>query len=94
MTSLDNVTVIVAHGAWADGAVVFMSGNAALHANPTFAAAATMKAAAVALVREFAEQGIKDGVQVNSIVPGALMTRAAASEMDDECLAPHGWRRD
>jgi len=31
-------------------------------------------AAIIALAKAFAEQGIKDGVQVNSIVPGAVMT--------------------
>lgn len=56
------------------GSVVFMSGNAALHPNPAFAAVATINAAIIALARAFAEQGIKDGVQVNSIVPGAVMT--------------------
>lgn len=56
------------------GSVVFMSGNAALHPNPTFAAVATINAAIIALARAFAEQGIKDGVQVNSVVPGAVMT--------------------
>ena len=56
------------------GSVVFMSGNAALHPNPTFAAVATINAAIIALARAFAEQGIKDRVQVNSIVPGAVMT--------------------
>ncbi len=56
------------------GAVVFMSGNAALHPHPTFAAVATINAAIAALARAFAEQGIKDGVQVNSVMPGAVMT--------------------
>jgi 3-oxoacyl-[acyl-carrier protein] reductase len=72
MTSLDNVTVTVVDRAWADGAVAFMSGNEALHPIPTLAAEATINAAAVALVRAFAEQGIKDGLQVNSSVPGAM----------------------
>ena len=31
-------------------------------------------AAIIALAKAFAEQGIKDGVQVNSIIPGAVMT--------------------
>jgi NAD(P)-dependent dehydrogenase (short-subunit alcohol dehydrogenase family) len=31
-------------------------------------------AAIMALAKAFAEQGIRDGVQVNSIVPGAVMT--------------------
>jgi 3-oxoacyl-[acyl-carrier protein] reductase len=56
------------------GSVVFMSGNAALHPSPAFAAVATINAAIIALARAFAEQGIQDGVQVNSIVPGAVMT--------------------
>ncbi len=56
------------------GSVVFMSGNAALHPSPAFAGVATINAAIIALARAFAEQGVKDGVQVNSIVPGAVMT--------------------
>ena len=39
-----------------------------------FAAVATVNAAIIALAKAFAEQGIKDGVQVNSVVPGAVMT--------------------
>ena len=31
-------------------------------------------AAIIALAKAFAEQGIKDGIQVNSVVPGAVMT--------------------
>lgn len=58
----------------AQGSVVFMSGNAALHPSPAFVAVATINAAIIALARAFAEQGIEDGVQVNSIVPGAVMT--------------------
>jgi hypothetical protein len=30
--------------------------------------------AEIALAKAFAEQGIKDGVQVNSVSPGAVMT--------------------
>jgi len=56
------------------GSVVFMSGSAALDPKPGFAAVATTNAAIIALAKAFAEQGIKDGVQVNSIVPGAVMT--------------------
>jgi 3-oxoacyl-[acyl-carrier protein] reductase len=33
-----------------------------------------VNAAIIALAKAFAEQGIKDGVQVNSVVPGAVMT--------------------
>ena len=56
------------------GSVVFMSGSAALDPKPAFAAVAATNAALTALAKAFAEQGIKDGVQVNSIVPGAVMT--------------------
>lgn len=56
------------------GSVVFMSGSAALDPKPAFAAVAATNAAIIALAKAFAEQGIQDGVQVNSIVPGAVMT--------------------
>jgi 3-oxoacyl-[acyl-carrier protein] reductase len=56
------------------GSVVFMSGNAAFNPRPANAAVATINAAINALARAFAEQGIKDGVQVNSVSPGAVMT--------------------
>jgi 3-oxoacyl-[acyl-carrier protein] reductase len=58
----------------AQGSVVFMSGSASLDPKPAFAAVAATNAAITALAKAFAEQGIKDGVQVNSIVPGAVMT--------------------
>jgi len=56
------------------GSVVFMSGSVALDPKPDFAAVAATNAAIIALAKAFAEQGIKDGVQVNGIVPGAVMT--------------------
>ena len=56
------------------GSVVFISGSAALDPKPDFAAVAAVNAAIIALAKAFAEQGIKDGVQVNSVVPGAVMT--------------------
>jgi 3-oxoacyl-[acyl-carrier protein] reductase len=56
------------------GSVVLMSGSAALDPKPAFAAVAAINAAIIALAKAFAEQGIKDGVQVNSIIPGAVMT--------------------
>ena len=56
------------------GSVVFISGSAALDPKPGFAAVAAANAAIIALAKAFAEQGIKDGVQVNSVVPGAVMT--------------------
>jgi 3-oxoacyl-[acyl-carrier protein] reductase len=56
------------------GSVVFMSGTAALAPVPANAAVAAINAAITALAKAFAEQGIADGVQVNSISPGAVMT--------------------
>ncbi|MGA3066247.1 MAG: SDR family oxidoreductase [Tepidisphaeraceae bacterium] len=66
----------------AGGSVVFMSGSAALDPKPAFAAVASTNAAILALAKAFAEQGIKDGVQVNSIVPGAVMTGRRRSFME------------
>src|ERR1700689_946484 len=57
-----------------NGSVVLISGSAAFDPKPGFAAVATVNAAIIALAKAFAEQGIKDGVEVNSVVPGAVMT--------------------
>jgi len=57
-----------------NGSVVLISGSAALDPKPGFAAVAAVNAAIIALAKAFAEQGIKDGVQVNSVVPGPVMT--------------------
>src|SRR5215470_16174669 len=51
-----------------------MSGSAAFDPKPGFATVASINAAIMALAKAFAEQGIKDGVQVNSVSPGAVMT--------------------
>ena len=57
------------------GSVVLMSGSGAFDPKPGSAAVATINAAINALAKAFAEQGIKDGVQVNSVSPGAVMTK-------------------
>jgi 3-oxoacyl-[acyl-carrier protein] reductase len=64
------------------GAVILISGSAALDPKPGFAAVATINAAIIALAKAFAEQGIKDGVQVNSVVPGPVMTGRRRSFLD------------
>ena len=46
--------------------------SAAIDPKPGFAAVAAVNAAIIALAKAFAEQGIKDGAQVNSVVPGAV----------------------
>jgi 3-oxoacyl-[acyl-carrier protein] reductase len=62
-----------------NGSVVFMSGSAAFAPKPGYAAVAAINAATNALAKAFAEQGIKDGVQVNSVSPGAVMTGSRQS---------------
>jgi 3-oxoacyl-[acyl-carrier protein] reductase len=57
-----------------NGSVVFMSGAAAFVPKPGNAAVAAINAAINALAKAFAERGIKDRVQVNSVSPGAVMT--------------------
>ena len=64
------------------GSVVLISGSAALDPKPGFAAVATVNAAIIALAKAFAEQGIKDGVQVNSVVPGPVMTNRRKSFLE------------
>jgi 3-oxoacyl-[acyl-carrier protein] reductase len=54
--------------------LVFSCPTSALNPKPVFAAVTTTNAAITALAKAFAKQGIKDQVQVNSIVPGAVMT--------------------
>ncbi|WP_259069128.1 SDR family oxidoreductase [Mucilaginibacter sp. X4EP1] len=56
------------------GSVILTSGNSAEDPKPGFAAVATINAAIVALAKAFAEQGILDGVQVNSVLPGPVMS--------------------
>jgi len=56
------------------GSVVLMSGNSAEAPKAAFAAVAAINAAIVALAKAFAERGIADGVQVNSVLPGAVLT--------------------
>ncbi|HEY9773105.1 MAG TPA: SDR family oxidoreductase [Planktothrix sp.] len=64
------------------GSVVFMSGNSAMAPKSAYGAVATINAAIVALARAFAERGIKDGVQVNSILPGPVLTNRRKTYME------------
>jgi 3-oxoacyl-[acyl-carrier protein] reductase len=61
------------------GSVIFTSGNSALDPKPGFAAVATINAAIVALSKAFAEKGIVDGIQVNSVLPGPVMSNRRKS---------------
>jgi len=56
------------------GAVVLTSGNSAQFPKSPYAAVGTINAAIVALAKAFAERGLRDGVQVNSVMPGPVMT--------------------
>jgi NAD(P)-dependent dehydrogenase (short-subunit alcohol dehydrogenase family) len=69
--------------------VVFISGSAALDPKPAFAAVAATNAAIIAMAKAFAEQGINDGVQVNSVVPGAVMTGRRKSFLEKWAPAHH-----
>lgn len=56
------------------GAVVLTSGASALAPKPALAAVGTINAAITALAKAFSERGIVDGVQVNSVLPGPVIT--------------------
>jgi 3-oxoacyl-[acyl-carrier protein] reductase len=71
------------------GSVVLLSGLAAWDPKPGFAAVAATNAAIIALAKAFAEQGIKDGVQVNSVSPGAVMTGRRQSFFEKWAPAHH-----
>ena len=58
----------------AKGSVVLMSGNSAVFPKAPYAAVGTINAAISALAKAFADRGIQDGVQVNSVQPGPVMT--------------------
>jgi NAD(P)-dependent dehydrogenase (short-subunit alcohol dehydrogenase family) len=58
----------------AKGSVVLMSGNSALFPKAPYAAVGTINAAIAALAKAFSDRGISDGVQVNSVLPGPVMT--------------------
>jgi NAD(P)-dependent dehydrogenase (short-subunit alcohol dehydrogenase family) len=64
------------------GAVVFTSGNSAQFPKAPYAAVGTINAAIVALAKAFADRGLKDGVQVNSVLPGPVMTSRRRSYLE------------
>jgi 3-oxoacyl-[acyl-carrier protein] reductase len=66
----------------AKGSVVFMSGNSALFPKAPYAAVGTINAAIVALAKAFSDRGIVDGVQVNSVLPGPVMTGRRRSYLE------------
>jgi 3-oxoacyl-[acyl-carrier protein] reductase len=66
----------------AKGAVVLMSGNSALFPKAAYAAVGTINAAIVAMAKAFSDRGIADGVQVNSVLPGPVMTGRRRSYLE------------
>jgi 3-oxoacyl-[acyl-carrier protein] reductase len=66
----------------AKGSVVLMSGNSALFPKAPYAAVGTINAAIVALAKAFSDRGISDSVQVNSVLPGPVMTDRRRSYLE------------
>jgi NAD(P)-dependent dehydrogenase (short-subunit alcohol dehydrogenase family) len=64
------------------GAVVMTSGNSALFPKAAYAAVGTINAAIVAVAKAFANKGLQDGVQVNSVLPGPVMTGRRKSYLE------------
>jgi 3-oxoacyl-[acyl-carrier protein] reductase len=71
------------------GSVIFTSGNSAQAPKSGFAAVATVNAAIVAMAKAFADRGISDGIRVNSVLPGPVMTDRRRSYME-KYAASHG----
>lgn len=64
------------------GSVVLMSGNSAIFPKAPYAAVGTINAAIAALAKAFSDRGIADGVQVNSVLPGPVMTNRRRSYLE------------
>lgn len=64
------------------GSVIFTSGNSAVTPKAPYAAVGTINAAIVALAKAFSDRGIVDGVQVNSVLPGPVLTNRRRTYLD------------
>ena len=64
------------------GSVVLMSGNSAVFPKAPYAAVGTINAAIVAMAKAFSDRGITEGVQVNSVMPGPVMTGRRRSYLE------------
>jgi NAD(P)-dependent dehydrogenase (short-subunit alcohol dehydrogenase family) len=64
------------------GSVVLMSGNSAEAPRAPYAAVGAINAAIVALAKAFSDRGIVDGVQINSVLPGPVMTGRRRSYLE------------
>ncbi|MFA5989874.1 MAG: SDR family oxidoreductase [Sphingomonas sp.] len=56
------------------GSLLFMSGATAVAPKAALAGVSAINAAILAMAKAFAERGLVDGIQVNSVQPGAVMT--------------------
>ena len=66
----------------AKGSVVLISGNSAEFPKAPYAAVGAINAAIVALAKAFSDRGIADGVQVNSVLPGPVLTGRRRSYLE------------
>jgi NAD(P)-dependent dehydrogenase (short-subunit alcohol dehydrogenase family) len=64
------------------GSVVLISGNSAVFPKAPYAAVGTINAAIIALAKAFSDRAITDGVQVNSVLPGPVMTGRRRSYLE------------
>lgn len=64
------------------GSVVLISGNSAEIPKAPYAAVGAINAAIAALAKAFSDRGIADGVQVNSVLPGPVMTGRRRSYLE------------
>jgi 3-oxoacyl-[acyl-carrier protein] reductase len=71
----------------ARGSVVLMAGNAAEIPTASAAAVGVINAAIVALAKAFADQGLAQGIQVNSVSPGPVMTGRRLSMIEKWAVA-------
>ena len=71
----------------AKGTVVFISGNAAVIPRAAAAAVGSINAAREALATAFADRGLEEGVQVNSVSPGAVLTGRRLSMLEKAAAA-------
>jgi 3-oxoacyl-[acyl-carrier protein] reductase len=74
-------------GAWnalktSRGSVVITSGTTAIAPKAAFAAVGAINAAIASMAKAFAECGIRDGVQVNSVLPGPVLTDRRRSMLE------------
>ena len=81
-------------GAWgalraSKGSVVFTSGSAAVIPRAAAAAVGSINAAIEALAKAFADRGLEEGVQVNSVSPGAVMTGRRMAMLEKLATARH-----